>query len=420
MHPLDPIPAPEVAERPPVKVVTVQQWIRVNLFPNVPNGILTVLVGTVLAFVAFRALTFVFASAQWEIVRRNLTLFMVGRFPRDELWRIWGAVLILAVGLGLRSGAQIVAQRRAATEAGLPGPARIRWQDVLRRSWPLVLVIAVLLSLARTVLPVFLVLGVVGFGLVARLLGRMVPPHVARWRGTFPLLAFLIALQVLVRFDGVGWAAWQGLMLTLFLAAGGIVFSFPVGVLLALGRRSRLPVIRAVCVAYIELIRGVPLITLLFMGAFALGFFFPLGFPTPVPVTRAMIVIVAFTSAYMAEIVRGGLQAVPRGQMEAAMAVGLSAGKTQRLIVLPQALRAVIPAIVGQFISLFKDTSLVTIVALTDLLRVTTIATAQPDFAGQGLQAEALAFVSLIYWSIAYTMSRASQRLERRLGVGER
>jgi general L-amino acid transport system permease protein len=175
-----------------------------------------------------------------------------------------------------------------------------------------------------------------------------------------------------------------------------------------------------VCVAYIELVRGVPLIAVLFMAAFALGFFLPPGSDPPSLVTRALVAFVAFTSAYIAEIVRGGLQAVPRGQIEAAQALGISPLRTTGLIVLPQALRAVIPGIVGQFISLFKDTSLVAVVGLTELLGVAEIVTKQRDFAGQGLIVETLLFAAFVYWAGSYWMSRESQRLEARLGVGYR
>jgi general L-amino acid transport system permease protein len=212
----------------------------------------------------------------------------------------------------------------------------------------------------------------------------------------------------------------------------GIVAAFPLGVLLAVGRASTLPVVRLFCVGYIELIRGVPLITILFMGKFILPLmvrperdsFLGIDLPFTVPgvemddVIRAMAAITIFSSAYLAEIVRGGLQAVPRGQVEAAQALGLGTTRILALIVLPQALRAVIPALVGQFIALFKDTSLITIVGLTELLKAAQQVTAQPDFIGR--QAEALLFIALIYWVVAFSMSRASQQLERTLGVGER
>jgi general L-amino acid transport system permease protein len=175
-----------------------------------------------------------------------------------------------------------------------------------------------------------------------------------------------------------------------------------------------------VAVAYIELFRGVPLVTLLIMSRFVLLFMFPTWVTPPGVLARAMIVIILFEGAYIAEVVRGGLQAVPTGQVEAAQALGLSAFRTTRRIVLPQALRAVIPAMVGQFISLFKDTSLLSILGFFELLAVATIVTQQPDFRAQGLDSVTFAFVGFIYWVGCYTMSRESQRLERRLGVGER
>ena len=156
------------------------------------------------------------------------------------------------------------------------------------------------------------------------------------------------------------------------------------------------------------------------MGSFIIGFFLPPGTDAPSIVVRGLIAIVLFTAAYVAEIVRGGLQAVPKGQTEAAQALGLSPFAATRLIVLPQALRAVIPAMVGQFISLFKDTSLVFIIGLVDLLGVAEAITKQPDFIAQGLIFETLIFISLVFWIGSYSMSRESQRLEQRLGISAR
>ncbi|MDP8969643.1 MAG: amino acid ABC transporter permease, partial [Actinomycetota bacterium] len=249
--------------------------------------------------------------------------------------------------------------------------------------------------------------------------GARLPERTGRWLPAV-YLGTVVAVFLVFTAGGPGWDSWGGLLLTLYLAVGGIVLSFPLGVLLALGRRSSLPAVRVVCVAYIELIRGVPLITLLLMGQFMLGFFFPRGLDRPGLVVRALVAIVLFTAAYVAEIVRGGLQGVPKGQSEAAQALGLSPVKTTLLIVLPQGLRNVIPALVGQFISLFKDTSLVAIIGLLDLLFVAQAITQQPGFLGQGLQAETLVFASFVYWAFCYAMSRASQRLEQRLGVGQR
>jgi general L-amino acid transport system permease protein len=206
----------------------------------------------------------------------------------------------------------------------------------------------------------------------------------------------------------------------MYYTLGALVVSYPVGIALALGRRSSLPAVRLVCRGYIEFFRGSPLITLLFTGWLIIPFFLPPGFPTPTLVTRALIIFILFTSAYVAEIVRGGLQAVGRGQVEAAQAVGLSPWKQTRLIVLPQALRAVIPGLVGQAISLFKDTTLVLIIGQQDLLAVAQNVTKQGEFLGQGYITESLVFVGILYWIASYWLSKESQHLEVRLGIGER
>jgi general L-amino acid transport system permease protein len=198
------------------------------------------------------------------------------------------------------------------------------------------------------------------------------------------------------------------------------VLCYPLGVLLALGRRSTLPLIRLLCTIYIEVVRGAPLFVLLLFANVALGFFVPEDI-TPSTPTRAIIVFTLFTAAYMAEIVRGGLQSVPRGQFEAAKSLGLSPPRQMFLVVLPQAMRNVIPAQIGQLISLFKDTALAGVaMSLFELLQATSAVTSQPEFRGQGLIGETLAFGALLFWTVSYTMSRESQRLERRLGVGTR
>jgi general L-amino acid transport system permease protein len=210
---------------------------------------------------------------------------------------------------------------------------------------------------------------------------------------------------------------WGGLLLTFLLTVVGILFSFPLGVLLALGRRSPLPIIRWVSIGYIELIRGVPLVTILFMAQIMLPLFLPAGM-TVDRVLRAMVGIILFTAAYQAENIRGGLAAIPAGQYEAAHALGLSGLQTTTFIILPQALRNVIPVLVGQFIALYKDTSLVAIVGLLDLLGIAKSIVSQPQFIG--MQREAYLFVTLIYWCFSYVMAYLSQRLEVALGVGER
>jgi len=236
--------------------------------------------------------------------------------------------------------------------------------------------------------------------------------------GVVALAVLAWAVCNLADVSGIDWSEWGGLQLNLVVAGASTVLAFPIGLLLALGRRSSLPVVRYMCTIYIEIIRGVPLISLLLMGQFFIGFF--LNSDTPLSsVTRATVAITMFAAAYMAEIVRGGLQAVERGQTEAGQALGLPAAKITRLLILPQALRAVIPSMVGQFISLFKDTSLLSIIAILEFLGVREIVHAQENFRGFGI-AESLVYVAFGFWAISFTMSRESQRLERKLDVGDR
>ena len=210
---------------------------------------------------------------------------------------------------------------------------------------------------------------------------------------------------------------WGGLMLTLVLASVAILFSLPLGILLALGRRSEMPVIRTICIAFIELWRAVPLITVLFMASFMLPLFAPEGVSFN-ELMRALIGFTMFSSAYMAEVVRGGLQALPKGQNEAAQALGLNYWQSMRLIILPQALKIVIPGIVNTFIGLFKDTSLVSIIGLFDLLLVAK--SSVTDAKWLGLEHEAYAFVAVIYFVFCFSMSRYSLWLERKLDTGHR
>ncbi len=207
-------------------------------------------------------------------------------------------------------------------------------------------------------------------------------------------------------------AKWGGLFLTLVVAGVGITVSFPIGVALALGRRSSLPVIRILCVTFIELVRGVPLITVLFMASVMLPLFLPEGVNFD-KLLRALIGIALFYAAYMAEVVRGGLQAIPYGQYEAAESLGYDYRQTMRYIVLPQALRHVIPGIVGIFIALFKDTTLVLIIGLFDLLGIVQAAVSDPQWIGYNV--EGYVFAGLGFWVFCFALSRVSQRLEKKL-----
>ena len=208
---------------------------------------------------------------------------------------------------------------------------------------------------------------------------------------------------------------WGGLPLTLLLSVFGLTAAYPLGVVLALGRQSKMPLIRALCVVYIELIRGVPLISLLFMSSVVFPLFLPEGM-TVNKILRAQVAIILFTAAYVAEVVRGGLQAIPRGQYEAAESLGLNYYLTMRLVILPQALKIVIPPTVSVLISAFKDTSLVVIIALFDLLRTTQTVLNDPKW--MGFSSEAYIFIAIIYFVCCFFMSNYSRRLERELHTG--
>ncbi|MDH4401977.1 MAG: amino acid ABC transporter permease [Burkholderiaceae bacterium] len=207
---------------------------------------------------------------------------------------------------------------------------------------------------------------------------------------------------------------WGGLPLTLMLSTFGIAFAFPLGIVLALGRRSNMPAIKTICIVYIELIRGVPLISLLFMSAVMLPLFLPEGL-TIDKLLRAQVAIILFAAAYMAETIRGGLQAIPKGQFEGADSLGLTYWQQMRLIVLPQALKIVIPPLVGLFIALFKDTSLVVIIGIFDLTQAAKAALV--DQAWRGFSIEIYVFISAIYFVFCYSMSKYSQSLEKRLAT---
>ncbi len=208
---------------------------------------------------------------------------------------------------------------------------------------------------------------------------------------------------------------WGGIPLTLLLSIFGLTAAYPLGVVLALGRQSKMRVVKTLCVLYIELIRGVPLISLLFMSSVVFPLFFPEGFNINA-IIRAQVAIILFTAAYIAEVVRGGLQAIPRGQYEAAESLGLNYYLTMRLIILPQALKIVIPPSVSILISAFKDTSLVVIIALFDFLKTTKTVISDPQW--MGFSAEAYVFAALVYFLCCFSMSNYSRRLERELETG--
>ena len=212
---------------------------------------------------------------------------------------------------------------------------------------------------------------------------------------------------------------WGGMFLSMIVATVGIVFSLPGGVLLALGRRSRLPVVRFFATLFIEFVRGVPFITVLFMANTMLPLFVPASW-SPDRLVRPLVGVSLFASAYMAEVVRAGLQAIPKGQTEGAMALGLSYWRMMRLIILPQALTVVIPGVVGIFIGLFKDTTLVAVVGIPDFLRTVETARLDPTWAGPSISTTGYIFAGAFYWVFCFGMSRYSLMMERRLSAGRK
>ena len=438
---------------PPLSLARARRWAADNLFGSVGNSVLTLVTAAILAFVAYQVLRFVLLTAEWEVVLDNRRLYFAGRFPDEEMWRIWMsiwyvstlagasfrlwgrltplvAVPFVAAVLMLFAFATDYAQPRLLLSLGLLGLGYLavtvpaRWRDQLGRAvalgWLLAFPVTIVLIAGGGAVPLLAAAGALLLGsyLIWRLTsGEPLPRSELAWLGGLELvLMALIFIEPNIR--GVDSRLWSGLILNVLIAVVASVASFPLGVLLALGRTSGLPVVRIVCTAYIEIIRGVPLITILFISWLVLPDFLPESVRDTDLVVRIMAAFTAFSAAYIAEIVRGGLQSVPRGQAEAARALGLGGVPVLVFVILPQAIRAVIPALTGHFISLFKDTSLVIVVGLTDILDVGRSVTAQRDFIGR--QKESLLFVATVFWLITFSISRIGQRLERRLGVGER
>ena len=389
---------------PPSTELSPTAWARKNLFSGIANSVVTVILAALIVWLVINVGQWALTEARWEVVTRNLRLFLIGQYPADQAWRLWLSLLVLSMLAGV--------------SAGLFGHT--------------IRVLAVSVSAIQALLAAIMLVSPVGplitIGMVANaalvwvgwLIGlrRLVPRRavVIGWLLSIPVIYMLIS-GFATQIPDVSTNLWGGLLLTLLLALVGIILSFPLGVVLALGRRSTLPAIRIVSTAYIELVRGVPLVTILFMADVMLPFFLP-GDVRIDRVIRAMGGITLFSAAYVAENVRGGLQAIPTGQIEAAQALGLRGWQTNVFIVLPQALRAVIPANVGLFISLLKDTTLVAIIGLSELLGIGQSILAQPDSLGAHL--EVFAFVGVIFFVLCYAMSQASYRLERQLGVGTR
>ncbi len=352
-------PAPNPTEGPIA-------WIRINLFGDWITGLMTLLVGGVLLWIVPQLLGWAIVRASW--------------LPDYDACRV--------EGVGACWG--VVAEKYRIIIFGRY-PYDDQWRPLL----------ATLLMLAMLV------------GSCTR----------AFWK-SWLLPAWIVTLAVffVLMYGGTSGLAkvetdrWGGLPLTILLASLSMMLAFPIAMVVALGRRSAMPAIRTVCTVYVELIRGVPLISVLFMASFMFPLFMPVGFSIDVLV-RVLIGITLFAAAYMAEVIRGGLQAIPKGQIEAAATLGLSYWQTQRKIVLPQALAMVVPSIMNNFISLFKDTSLVTIVSLYELTGALALAL-NSDANWRPFKIEGYLFIALIYFAFCFSMSRYSIWVEKQVNKG--
>ncbi|MGL5063041.1 MAG: amino acid ABC transporter permease [Microcoleus sp.] len=407
-----PVLPPPATESP-----TPWNWARKNLFSTWYNCILTVVCLIVSFQVIKGIIVWATTKAQWRVLEANLPLFFAGRFPSESYWRLWLVAGIISLLGGLT------------------------WGNIqrLEKLWnPPLLILLAGAVVGAVISPIDLtsrlyILGIIVAAAASYTAGRHInrnPPSPPLTKGglggvnwmpgvwalSFPVILWLIKGGLGLR--EVETNDWGGLVLTVFLAIVSIVLSFPLGVLLALGRQSSLPVVKLLSTLYIEIIRGLPLIGILFLGQVMLQLFLPPEYPKLDRVIRAIAGLTLFSAAYLAENVRGGLQAIPRGQIEAARAIGLNTPLLTILIVLPQALRTVIPAIGGQFIGLFMDTSLLSLFGMLELIGISRAVLANPSYIGR--YAEVYIFVGIIYWIFCYSMSLASRKIERSLGVGQR
>ncbi|HTE35241.1 MAG TPA: amino acid ABC transporter permease [Reyranella sp.] len=423
-------PAHDVGDRPqraPPRLETgALGWIRRNLFSSWANGITTVvLIAATLSFLssfldwAVVRATWTAASgaecrgggACWAIIHEKYRYIFFGSFPYEQQWRPLFACLAMIAMLLISSD-------------------RRTWNWRLPVIWLVGSFITFLLMFGQLHFPLvlFLVIALAAGGIGLAIRGRVAQGgelNTYRVAAAVGLVGIVLRLTGLLPpfgitvapFSYVETSSWGGLPVTLILATYGLAFAFPLGILLALGRRSNLPLIKGLCVGFIELIRGVPLISLLIMASVMLPLFLPSGTNID-KFLRAQVAVILFAGAYIAEIVRGGLQSLPKGQFEAADAMALNYVQKTALIILPQALRVVIPPLINTFIGFFKDTSLVLIIGIFDFLNTANSALVDPAWAG--FPAEIYLFAALVYFIFCFSMSRYSKYLEVELNRGTR
>ncbi len=409
--------SPPEAMLPPRSEVGVIGWLHANLFSNWFNTVLTLVSGAVLVLCLWFGLKWIFLIADWTVIAELGGRFLLGRYNTEAacsgqncFWRPQAALIMVSLLMGAAWGLQ--GNRVARTLAWLVAGVSAAFAFLPYNLETMGLDVRVLLLLNLPAVPLGWALArytPLGTGTRITMLGVAIFFLTLMLMRGLPGIAFLQPVSVVY---------WGGLALNLILAVGGITLSLPIGVSLALGRRSNLPVVKVLCVFFIEVFRGVPLIALLFMSQTLV----PLAFPEDMPqnsLFRAGVVITLFSSAYMAENIRGGLQALHPGQAEAARALGLPGWQTTMLISLPQAIRNVIPAIVGQFIGLFKDTSLVYIIGMLDVVAIgRSFIQSNPEYLANAR--ELFVFLALVFWVFTYGMSYVSGKVEEHLGVGRR
>ncbi|MEP9389019.1 amino acid ABC transporter permease [Mesorhizobium sp. KR9-304] len=371
-----------LAQAAPRDQVGAYAWVKKNLFATPVDSVLTVIAVLAIAWFVPQILNWLFFSAIWSGADRTacLTVDQGGQLPAGWSGACWPFV-------SGRFG-QFMFGRY---------PLEERWRVMLA--------------------------GIIFVALLAPLLIPRVPYkrlNAVLFFAVFPFIAFFLLVGGYFGLPYVETPLWGGLMVTLVISYVGIVVSLPLGILLALGRRSKMPIVKLLSVVFIETIRGVPLVTVLFMASFMLPLFVPPGV-TFDKLLRALIGVALFSSAYMAETVRGGLQAIPKGQYEGADSLGLGYWQKMGFIVMPQALKLVIPGIVNNFIGLFKDTTLVLIISMFDLLGVVKQnISGDPTWATPQTAKTGYVFAAAIFWLFCFSMSRYSQYMERRLDTGHR
>lgn len=387
--------------------------LRAELFATPADAALSLALISLITLASFGVLRWALTQAQWAVVKVNSTLFAVGRYPIEQQWRLWLLTALLVAASGATWG--LLRAHPRPDRTGVLWPRNDRLAVGLLALIALAVPSALQLTLAIQSRWWGLLLLLVLCRWLAGRFGSGLTPTGRRLAALVWPVLYLVGMVLISGGLGlvtVSPSEWGGLTLTLLASSFAILLCFPIGVLLALGRRSDLPLLRWGSVLYIEFIRGAPLITLLFLGQNILGFLLPGGL-APDRVWRAAWVLTFFAAAYLAEAVRSGLAAVPRGQLEAARSLGLSYPKALQHVVLPQALRVALPAMVGQFISLLQDTTLLSLIGLLELLGTARTVMANPAFLGRN--GEVYLTLAVLFWGCCAALGLGSRALERRL-----